>query len=98
VAIAKARRAPKLVVQVQVEEPGLTLPTMPPLHILLTHTNARLRVARRRIVQRSPRLTVTRLTPMRTKVEIVGLTPVALVTAHARLALALALRVALQRP
>lgn len=97
VAVAEARRAAELVLQIEAEESRLALLAPAALDVLLAHALASLGVAGRHVVQRAARVAAARLAPMDAEVVEVRLAAVALVAGDARLALALALHVALQR-
>lgn len=97
VAVAEARRAAELVVQIEIEEARLALPAAPALDVVLARADARLRIAGAHILVRAARLTVARLATVQAEVEVVGIAAVAFVAGDARLAVAFLLAVALQR-
>lgn len=96
VAVAEARRATELVVHVQIEEARLAFATPPPLDVVLALADARLGVARRRVVVRAARVAVARQAALRPECVMVGVAAVALIAGNARFALAAALAVALK--
>lgn len=95
-AIAEARRASELVHRVQVEEARLTHAASLALDVLLAGAGAGVRVAVGGVVHAAGLVAVAGRAAVLAEVEVVGLTAVALLSCHARLALALALGVALQ--
>jgi len=69
----------------------------PALHVALAETDSGLRIAGGGVLMGSPTVAAALLASMGSELVVVVLTPIALVARHSRLALALAVAVALQR-
>ena len=93
--ITETRRTTEFIVQIQVEETRLTLPTSTTLDIFLTLTNAGLWIARWRILKGATNITITLLTTLRTEIEKVRLATITFLAGDTWFTLAFAFGVAL---